>query len=107
MIETVGRFELGERKRYRQRINAIGFEGKDHGGCWLQFASVVVKMKHSEADSVEGKDLLNLVLAAPDLLKALEITLSHTSLFNRDGDTVWDFIKQQAETAINKAKGIK
>ena len=39
------------------------------------------------------------------LVKALDTTLHHAALFNRDGDDIWDAVKSLAEASLAKARG--
>lgn len=107
MIEEIGRFELGDRKKHKQYINAVGFDGENQTGFWFSFASVYVKMKDEEQDSQEGIELLNLILAAPDMLRALQEFVDYDSDLDALGAPSGYAIVQAGIAAINKAKGIK
>ncbi len=104
MIETIGSFEKGTRTKHKQKIHATGFDGEGHGGFWYDFASIVVRMNGDGQDTPEGIDLLNLILAAPDLLKALKIMINN---FTDCGDTSLQCeALETARAAYDKAKGI-
>jgi len=90
-FEGTEKWVLGRKKGSYQYIS-----GED----WKDFARVVVKMKGTNYTSSMGEANLKLIIAAPELLKALQ-DLSNA---NQD-DSSWNYQASldQAKNAIEKA----